>query len=84
MSVPEEVLTADKINDLRRRVLTNADYSKDELRKAVHTLMGERIQKAQVLSTASRRRPSRTVNLDDLVGEAPAPASSINLDDLTK
>jgi hypothetical protein len=65
----EQVLDAGKLNDLRRRVLANEEVSKDELRLAVRTLLGERVAQAQSSATASRKRPSRTINLDDLLGD---------------
>ena len=73
----EQVMTAEKIQDLRRRVISGQDFTKEELRQSVHTLMGERIAQAQAVATASRKRPSRSVNLDDLM-----PKADVNLDDL--
>lgn len=80
MSTPEPILTADKLHDLRRRILDGTDYDKDELRRSVKALFGDRIAQAQAAATSSSKRPSKKVNLDDLIGETPNP--KVNLDDL--
>ena len=81
MSTPEPIMTADKLHDLRRRILSGVEYTKEELRATVKALFGDRIAQAQAAATSSSKRPSKKVNLDDLVGETPQP--KINLDDLT-
>lgn len=81
MSVPEETMSAAALDDLRRRVLSpDANYTPEELHRAVRVLVGERIASAQAVATASRKRPSRSVNLDDLLDEPP---KTVDLTDLT-
>lgn len=63
----EQVLTADSLNDLRRRVLNDEEYTIDELANAVRTLVGERVAAAQETSKASKKRPAKKISLDDLL-----------------
>jgi len=79
MSTPEPIMTADKLHDLRRRILSGVEYTKEELRATVKALFGDRIAQAQAAATSSTKRPSKKVNLDDLVGDV---QPNINLDDL--
>jgi len=79
MSTPEPIMTADKLHDLRRRILSGVEYTKEELRATVKALFGDRIAQAQAAATSSTKRPSKKVNLDDLVGDV---QPKINLDDL--
>lgn len=81
MSTSEPVLTADKLHDLRRRILSGTDYDKDDLRRSVKSLFGDRIAQAQAAATTSSRRPSKKVNLDDLIGDVEQ-KPKVSLDDL--
>ncbi len=81
MSAPsEQVITADKLHDLRRRILSGEEYTKEQLRASVFALFGERIAQAQAVATSSTKRPKKSVNLDDLVSPA---SPKIDLSDLT-
>lgn len=83
MSTPEPVLTAEKLHDLRRRILANqGEYTKEELHASVKALFGERIAAAQAVATASKKRPSRAIALDDLLPGGDEKKPEINLDDL--
>lgn len=64
---PMETMTATELNDLRRKILNDEEYSLEDLEKAVQQLLGERVAAAQSTATASRKRPARKVDLSDLL-----------------
>ena len=66
----QQVITAEQLNDLRRRVLEAEEYTKEELINAVNALVGARVAAAQAVDTASRKRPARAakkIDLNDLL-----------------
>lgn len=58
-------LTADQLNDLRKRVLENAQYSLEELTAAVRQLVAERLSSFE--KPAKGKSTAKSVNLDDLI-----------------
>ena len=61
--------TADQLNDLRKRILEGEEPSRDELRNAIKSLTGERLEAhaAANKKAASRKAPAVKVDLDDLL-----------------
>lgn len=60
------MLDADKINDLRKRVLNNEPWTYDELAAAVKQVIAERISAFEAPSKTTKAKP-KPVNLDDLI-----------------
>lgn len=58
------MLTPDKLNDLRKRVLANEPYTIEELAESVRQLISERLSSFE--APAKRGKP-KPVNLDDLI-----------------
>lgn len=59
-------LTADKLNDLRKRVLANEPYTYEELAEAVKTLITDRLNAFEKPAKTSKSKAT-PVNLDDLL-----------------
>lgn len=60
--------TADKLNDLRKKILEGEEPSRDELREAIKALTGERLAAATAPKKTTRKKtPAVTVDLGDLL-----------------
>lgn len=63
-----ETVTADKINDLRRRHLAGEEWTRQELKDAIFTMIGERIKEVQTPPKPKRGAAKQPpVNLDDML-----------------
>lgn len=60
------MLTSDQLNDLRKRVLANEPYTREELAQAVKELISERISAFERPSKSTAKKPT-PINLDDLI-----------------
>ncbi len=58
--------SVDQLNDLRRRILAGEEPDRDELRSAIQTLVGERLE-AHAATPKTKRAPAKKVDLDDLL-----------------
>jgi predicted Zn-dependent peptidase len=58
------MLTAEKLNDLRKRVIANEPFTYEELAAAVKQLIADRL--ASFEKPAAKSKP-KAVNLDDLI-----------------
>lgn len=67
-----ETMTADDINDLRRKILQGEEYSIEDLEHAVMILCGERVEAARAAETKTtrKRQPAKHVDLSDLLPSA--------------
>ena len=59
--------SVEQLNDLRRRILDGEEPSRDELRAAITTLVGERLEAHKAVSKKTSRSKSTPVELDDLL-----------------
>jgi hypothetical protein len=59
------MLTPDKLNDLRKRVLANEPYTYQELAEAVKALISDRLSSFE--KPAKSKSKATPVNLDDLI-----------------
>ena len=59
------MLTADKLNDLRKRVLANEPYTYEELAAAIKVLIADRLSAFE--KPAKPKGKPTPVNLDDLI-----------------
>jgi hypothetical protein len=58
------MLSAEKLNDMRKRVLANEPYTYEELAAAVKQLIADRLTSFEKPAPKSKAKP---VNLDDLI-----------------
>jgi len=61
------MLTAEQLNDLRKRVLANEPYTYEELAAAVKQQIADRLSAFEVVPKAKGKAKSTPVNLDDLI-----------------
>lgn len=63
-----ETVTADKINDLRRRHLAGEAWTRQELKDAIFTMIGERIKEVQTPPKPKKgAAKAPPIALDDLL-----------------
>lgn len=61
------MLTAEQLNDLRKRVLANEQYTEVELAQAVKELIYDRASAFEAPAKKSAKSKATPVNLDDLI-----------------
>ncbi len=66
--MPEPTSTAEQLNDLRRRYLAGEPWTRDELKSAIHTMIGDRINEVQNASVkTTKKTKAAPISLDDLL-----------------
>lgn len=77
--MPEPTTTAEQLNDLRRRYLNGEPWTREELKSAIHTMIGDRINEVQNASVkTTKKTKAAPVSLDDLLAPA-KPAAAVAL-----
>ncbi len=67
--MPEPTTTAEQLNDLRRRYLAGEPWTREELKSAIHTMIGDRISEVQNAGAkATKKTKAAPISLDDLLG----------------
>lgn len=76
--MPEQTSTAEQLNDLRQRYLAGKPWTRDELKSAINTMIGERLRAVQTAAPAKKEK-AKPVSLDHLLApaEVPAPAKEV-------
>ena len=70
----EHTCTAEALNDLRQRYLAGGEWTRQELKDAIHTMIGQRLKDVQATGTGAKKPKSAPVSLDELLpGAAPLP-----------
>ena len=63
-----EGATAEKVRDLRKRVLEGGEYTVDELRAAINSITGERMKELEPKEKKPRGKSgAKTVDLQDFL-----------------
>ncbi len=66
--MPEPTTTAEQLNDLRRRYLAGEPWTREELKSAIHTMIGDRINEVQNANTkTTKKTKAAPVSLDDML-----------------
>lgn len=65
--------TAERLNDLRRRYLAGEEWTRDELKSAIHTMIGNRLDAVRDAGATKTKTKAAPVSLDDLLGTVPPP-----------
>lgn len=66
--MPEPTTTAEQLNDLRRRYLAGEEWSREELKSAIHTMIGDRLTAVQNAEKPKAKRvKAQPVSLDDML-----------------
>lgn len=63
----EQVFTAEQINDLRKRYAEGGTWTRQELKSAIETMMGERVRDVQTPAKQKKSIPKSNISLDDLL-----------------
>lgn len=73
----EQTVTAEALNDLRQRYLAGEPWTRDELKSAIHTMIGQRLKDVQAAAEPKTKKTKATaISLDDMLpGSAPAIAA---------
>lgn len=71
--MPEQTCTAEALNDLRQRYLRGEEWSRQELKDAIYTMIGQRIADVQASVPAAKKVKAAPVSLDSLL-PGPKPA----------
>lgn len=71
----EPTVTAETLNDLRQRYLDGKPWTREELKNAIHTMIGTRLTAVQESAKPKTKTKATPVSLDDLlIPEAVLPA----------
>ena len=62
----ETTVTAEALNDLRQRYLDGKDWTREELKNAIFTMIGDRLASVQAVPKAKAAKAA-PVSLDDLL-----------------
>lgn len=66
----EPTVTAEVLNDLRQRYLAGKSWTREELKSAIHTMIGQRLTDVQSAATPKTKTKAAPINLDDLLADA--------------
>lgn len=69
----EPTSTAEQLNDLRRRYLAGEEWTRDELKIAIHTMIGNRLNAVRDAGLPKTKTKAAPVSLDDLLSTVPSP-----------
>ena len=70
----EHTCTAEALNDLRQRYLAGGEWTRQELKDAIHTMIGQRLKDVQATGTGAKKTKAAPVSLDELLpGAEPLP-----------
>lgn len=74
----EQTVTAEALNDLRQRYLNGEPWTRDELKSAIHAMIGNRLAAVQTATPAPKgKAKAQAINLDDMIIPAtPAPVAA--------
>jgi len=75
----EQTCTAEALNDLRQRYLAGKSWTRDELKDAIHTMIGQRLKDVQAAAAPKTKKTKAIpVSLDDMLpGMAPVIAAPV-------
>ncbi len=75
--MPEPTVTAEALNDLRQRYLAGTPWTREELKRAIHTMIDQRLKDVQAAAVPKTKKiKAAAVSLDDMLpGAAPAIAA---------
>lgn len=62
-----ESTTADKLQDIRKRILAGEPYTDIELREAIQLITGDRMTQLEKATTKTKKIPAQKVDLSDLL-----------------
>ena len=73
----EHTCTAEALNDLRQRYLAGEEWTRQELKDAIHTMIGQRLKDVQAAAEPKAKAVKAVaVSLDDMLpGSTPALAA---------
>ncbi len=73
----EPTVTAEALNDLRQRYLAGLPWTREELKRAIHTMIGQRLKDVQAAAEPKTKKiKAAAVSLDDMLpGAVPAIAA---------
>jgi hypothetical protein len=60
-------MSPDQLNDMRKRVLNNEPYTKEEFAQAMREMVGQRISEAQAPTPKAKAQKRTTIELDSLI-----------------
>ena len=66
----EQTCTAEALNDLRQRYLRGEEWSRQELKDAIYTMIGQRIADVQASVPTAKKVKAAAVSLDELLPTA--------------
>jgi len=73
----ETTVTAVLLNDLRQRYLDGKSWSREELKGAIHAMIGQRLEDVKAVGTGAKKAKAAPVSLDDMLpGTEPEPEVS--------
>jgi len=76
----EQTVTAEALNDLRQRYLDGKPWTREELKSAIQTMIGQRLHDVQTAAAPKTKKVKATpVNLDDMLLPAPGTETTILL-----
>ena len=77
----EPTATAEALNDLRQRYLDGLPWTREELKTAIHTMIGQRLKDVQAAAVPKTKKlKAAAVSLDDML-PGPTPAIIPNTDE---
>ena len=65
--MPEPTVTAEALNDLRQRYLDGKPWTRQELKDAIHAMIGNRLTAVQEGGKPKTKTKATPVSLDDLL-----------------
>ena len=73
----EPTVTAEALNDLRQRYLAGQPWTREELKRAIHTMIGQRLKDVQAAAVPkTKKAKAAAISLDDMLpGAVPAIAA---------
>ncbi len=64
----EPTVTAEALNDLRQRYLAGLPWTREELKRAIHTMIGQRLKDVQAAAEPKTKKvKAAAVSLDDML-----------------